>query len=94
MPQPNESNSVVCEITRTKRSRRYADLVEHKASEFAGWLIVRNHPNHDKLQTGLPLPQCVAIRDGTTTFGRTNVEVFDCGLPNTPENRKLLKPKR
>ena len=52
--------------------------------------LIKNHPEQKTLTTGKWIGAMDVFRRGVFTYGLDTMEVYDWGLPNTPENRKTL----
>ena len=59
---------------------------------LVGKCIIRNHPQHGTLTSGASVYNRFRVFPrGVFKYGAETIAAYDCGLPNTTENRKTLK---
>jgi hypothetical protein len=55
-------------------------------------IVIKHHPEEKKLAKGAVITTPFrAMRVADVKYGKGTVPAYDCGLANTPENRKTLK---
>jgi TPR repeat protein len=79
--------SIVCEAYENERGIDPSPG-QYEDGRFIKDVLVYHHPSQVKLTTGQRLPHCRAMRVANWQTNGTSLEAYDCGLPDTAENRK------
>ena len=65
--------------------------ISGKAGASGEEMVIKHHPEAKKLTKGATITTPFrAMPVSGVKYGEQTVAAFDCGLPNTPENRKTL----